>query len=591
VPSRIRYVEIEDDLKSEAGRRRRPTKEKFAMSEELQNVKRRRVDEKRDTDENEQLLVQMHNDEELKLARAGCVLDVRSNLGMPLEEMKETDRKQGEEIEARKERERAEKAEYICRILKEGSLLTYLRNPKEKINCTEDGPGLATGHVMAMHKQAFFSSSLIGDYQLELTHEAQLFSRRNSPWVHSKAEVEIYVYSLLESLLFKLDLDQLYAVKRKFIEDDYDMVIVRLPDLFPIGFVKVLLPGKKLGDRVFGAFKDEKLTQPGDGYVAGMFDLLVGMKTIGPKHPFALLTNGNKWQLVALDKVLPGESLQTQDAESRGPLKRLQPRESRRRWSRQADEGLATTLLGIVKWIAKPFFSILDEWQAGDREIFVSDAVNVIDGEDEDGMRLGNFLAKVIHLMISSSKDRSDSKPPEIPLRLIDNTAGKGLSNCDVALVGNLPQMDENKYPLEAASCFYLLEPLGSTCAPSFYKALAEDGSTCVIQVFRGADIRNWDADLYDRVLAKARMECRSWDEICGNGRCRVRELSSCGEIHLMVPYLQFVENGGHPARAGSPGVSSKKSAKSLYIASKQSEQQMDAGDDETVPSSPDMSG
>jgi hypothetical protein len=420
-------MEMETNLSSEAGCRRRPIKEKFAMSEELQNVKRRRVEEKRDIDEKEQLLVQTQNDEE---------------------------------IEARKEREWA-KAEYIHRILKEGSLLTYLRNPEEQINCSEDDPGLATGHVMATCKQAFFSSSLIGEFHLELTHTAQLFSSGNSPWVHSKAEVEFYACNLLVSLLFALDLNKLYAVKRKFMEDDYDIVLVRLPDLFPIGFVKVLLPSTKLDNRVFGAFKDEKLTQPGDGYVAGqMFDLLVGLKTIGPKYPFALLTDGNKWQLVALDKVLPGESLQTQDTESQKPLKRLQPREYRRRWSQQADEGLATKLLGMLKWIAKPVFATLDELQAGDREILVSDAVNVIDGGDEDGIRLGNFLAKVIHLMISSSKDRSDSKPPEIPLRLIDFTAGKGLLNCDVVLVCNLPQMDENKYPLETISRFYLLEPL-----------------------------------------------------------------------------------------------------------------------------------
>jgi hypothetical protein len=57
-----------------------------------------------------------------------------------------------------------------------------------------------------------------------------------------------------------------------------------------------------------------------------------------------------------------------------------------------------------------------------------------------------------------------------------------------------------------------------------------------------------------------------------------------------MVPYLQFVQSGG-PAQLGTPAVSSGKSAKSLCIASNQSEQPMHAGDDDTLSSLQDMNG
>jgi hypothetical protein len=385
-----------------------------------------------------------------------------------------------------------------------------------------------------------------------------------------------------------LDLDRLYAIKRKFIEPACDMVIVQKLDLFPIGFVKVVLPdAKKIDERVFGAFKDEKMTHPGDGYVAGqMFDLLVGLKKIGPKNPVALLTNGNKWQLVSVDKVLPEGNLQTQDSELPKPLKRLLPSASRRRWSKRKGKGPATKLLGTVKGIAKPVVHVVDKWKKGNREIFVSDSVNVIDGGDHDGIKLGDFLAKVLRLMISSSHDRFDSLPHGTPIRLLDYTKDTGATACDVVLVLGLPRADESKFPSDEATRFYLPEPLRTMPGTSCYKALVEDGSTCVIKVFYGTDGITWDADIYDSILSLARKEFRSWDKICGDGRCRIREVGSCGEIHLMVPYLQFVESGGRPARAGSR-VSLGKSLKSVCTTSRQSGQQID----HTTPPSLDKSG
>jgi hypothetical protein len=488
--------------------------------------------------------------------------------------------------EKEKEKHRLE-LELHCRTLEERSLLTYLRNPDEKCNCSGSKPDLATGHVMATRTQAFFSSVLLHDYSLELTHETQLLSSPDMG-VHSKAEVEFNVHNLLLSVLVALDLDRLYAIKRKFIEPACDMVIVQKLDLFPIGFVKVMLPdAKKIDERVFGAFKDEKMTHPGDGYVAGqMFDLLVGLKKIGPKNPVALLTNGNKWQLVSVDKVLPEGNLQTQVSELPKPLKRLLPSASRRRWSKRKGKGPATKLLGTVKGIAKPVVHVVDKWKKGNREIFVSDSVNVIDGGDHDGIKLGDFLAKVLRLMISSSHDRFDSLPHGIPLRLLDYTKDTGATACDVVLVLDLPRADESKFPSDEATRFYLLEPLRTMPGTSCYKALAEDGSTCVIKVFYGTDGITWDTDIYDSILSLARKVLRSWDKICGDGRCRIREVGSSGEIHLMVPYLEFV---GGRTQAGSR-VNLGKSTKSLCIASKQSEQQI-SGDDDTLPSTPDKSG
>jgi hypothetical protein len=92
-----------------------------------------------------------------------------------------------------KEKQRLE-LESHCRTLEERSLLTYLRNPDEKCNCSGSKPDFATGHVMATRTQAFSSSVLLHDYSLELTHETQLLSSPDMG-VHSKAEVEFNVHN------------------------------------------------------------------------------------------------------------------------------------------------------------------------------------------------------------------------------------------------------------------------------------------------------------------------------------------------------------------------------------------------------------
>jgi hypothetical protein len=582
---------------------------KGAMSEEFRGC----FEENRDINEEmEQLCLtpdqETENDEKLNPgAEAGHALDegslrpqIESGLApteseMTLEEAKQLCRKLCEKMQAYEEKQRADtkrkrvtteklveedkrlKSNLMWASLEKGSLLTYLRNPKEKYNCSGNGPDVRTGHVMATRTQAFFSSSLIHDYRLELTHEPQL-PFGNEPRVHSKVEVAFNVHNLLQSLLVALDLDQLYAVKRNFLGDDYDVVIVQLPDFFPIGFVKVMLPGAE--SDVFGTFKDDTMKRQGSGSVSGeLFDLLVRLQMVGPKNPVALLTNGNKWQLVTGSKVLPGGNLQTEDAEPSTPPNRLRSGAHGQRGSLRGGKGQATKLLGSVKGIAKPVVALVDKLKSRNREIFVSNSVNVIDGKDKNGMKLGSFLAKVVHLMIRSSNDRFDSQPHGMPIRLIDYAKGEGVSTCDVVRSDNLPLMDESKYPLDEATRFYLLEPLRAKLGSSCYKALAEDGSTCAIEVFRWSDGTIWD---HDTVFAQVREECRSWDKSCGDRRCRVRELGSCGEIHLMVPYVEFVESRGYPTSAGS-SVSLGYSTLPLFTASKQSGQQVEAGDDDTL--------
>jgi hypothetical protein len=459
------------------------------------------------------------------------------------------------------------------RKLEERSLLTYLLNPKEKYNNSVSEPVVATGHVIAMRTQEFSSSILLHGYRFKFTHKAQFLPLGNTTHVHSKAEVKINTCNFLSSVLAELHLGGLYHVKRKFLGDEYDIVIVQSKDDFPIGFVKVVLPDTNFDDRIFGAFAGETMTHQGSGSVAGqLFDLLAGLQIVGAKNPLALLTNGNKWQLVAVSKVLPAENFQSQHAGPRKPLKRLEHSESRRR--RQAAKEPATKLLCKM-------MGVFEKWRLGNREIFVSDAVNVMD----NGIKLGTFIAKVIRLLINSSKDRSVSQPRGIPLRVIDYAKGKGVSNRNVVLVENLPQMDETKYPSDEATRFYLLEPLRANLGSLCYKALADDGSTCAIKVFWGVEVPNWDEDICGSILGDIEAERRSWNEICGH-ECRMRQLGRCNQIHLMVPYLQYVKHNEQI----SPELILGKFANS-DAASNQDAQATDAGDDDTLPRSSDKSG
>jgi hypothetical protein len=408
-----------------------------------------------------QLLVTMDNqtqsDEKLKLemlgAEAGHALDSGSPVPqtesrltpsiskMSLAEAEQLYRTLCENIHAHEEKQRIDEERMrdtaeklakekamleseLSRLWREKqSLLTYLLHPQKKINCSGSKTKVTTGHVMATRTQAFFSSSLLHNYRLELTHEIPVCSVGNTPWVHSKREAEHGAYNLVESLLVASGLGHLYTVKMKFLADDYDMVIVQQSDLFPIGFVKVLLPGSE--SDVFGTFEGETMTHQGSGSIAGhLFDLLVGLQMIGPKNPFALVTNGNIWQLATLNNVITSENLETQ--EPHNPRKRLRSSESSTIWHREADKGPAAKFFNKIKRIAKPGVDVVDNRKARDREILVSDAVNVIEGEFKNGIKLGSFLAKVFHLMTSSPKDRSETTPQDT--RMIGAGSGESLT-------------------------------------------------------------------------------------------------------------------------------------------------------------------
>jgi hypothetical protein len=153
-----------------------------------------------------------------------------------------------------------------------------------------------------------------------------------------------------------------------------------------------MLPATNGGTQVFGAFQGEKMTHP----AGQMFDPLVGLQAIKPKSGSA--PNNRRKQVAASNyqEIQPGEFPDTPDAELRKPVKRLKPSESRRRLSLVAGRGL-----GRIK---TPAVDLIDKWEMGNREVFVSEAVTVIVGEGNNGMQLGHFLAKLVPLMINLSK-------------------------------------------------------------------------------------------------------------------------------------------------------------------------------------------
>jgi hypothetical protein len=534
-------------------------------------------------------------------AMATTAIDTDSNnarmeqLNEKVRQLEEEKRKLEEELRKRAEAE--DELQEHKRLRRKHSLLTYLLDPEEKQNNSGMEPEVSTGHVMATRTHEFTSSLLLRDFAFDLNHDAGLVFTGNTRRIHSKREVEINACNLLESLLDAMGLDSLYQVQLHFVEAEpaCDIVLIQTLGLVPIGFVKVMLPATGGDDtEVFGGFQGDKMTEPGNGYVAGqMFDLLVGLQSIGPKNPVALLTNGNKWQLVTIKKTLPGEFPERQDAELRKPVKRLKPSGSRPRLSRFADKGI-----GKITKIAKPVVDLMDKWKKGSREVFVSDSVNVIDGEANNGMKLGQFLAKAIRLMINSSKNRSDSQHQGTPIQLVDCKSGAGDSSYEVALVHKLPWNDESKYPSNEVSRFYLVEYLLTRQGKTYYKALADDGSTCAIKVFYGYDGIKWDEEAYNAVLACAQEECHTWNEIYGPGQCRVCELGSGGEIHLIAPFLRFVERDEQISGQVIDRVIAScnldetsdiilaTAFKPLSVGNKQGEQQIDACD-ETLPPSP----